>query len=87
MGRGTRPQDRSPLLRIEDFRREAHGDHTSLRARVVWEDSDRPPLELYFKTDAFPDGCATIEGNPFLVACGCSARFNELDCEFNMYIE
>lgn len=62
-------------MRIEDFRRESRGDRSEVRARVVWEESNRPPLDLRFETNASPDGLSSIGGNPFLVACAYSARY------------
>ena len=60
-------------MRIEDFRSESGGGRVTIRARVVWEDWDRPPIELRFGTAA-GDRPESAGAEPFLVACAHSAR-------------
>ena len=62
-------------MRIEAIRKEAREGRSAVHARVVWEESSRPPLELRFETTPSPDDLAPIGGNPFLVSCAHSARF------------
>lgn len=56
-------------MKIHDFKLKKMGDNIRAAANVVWEDSDRPPLEIYFETsEAFASGF-TCEPSAFLVAC------------------
>ena len=53
---------------IEDIRTEPVDGKPRLTARVVWEDSDRPPIDIYFGTEsAFADALAVLP-DPFLAA-------------------
>jgi hypothetical protein len=61
-------------VRIEALRKETREGRSAVHARIVWEESSRPPFELRFETTAPPDGLEEIGGNPFLVACAHSAR-------------
>ncbi|MGH9442862.1 MAG: hypothetical protein ACRD16_11370 [Thermoanaerobaculia bacterium] len=61
-------------MRIEEFSHESRGGLVGIRARVVWEDSNRDPFELRFPANAPLDVLAASGGNPFLVACAFSAR-------------
>jgi len=60
-------------VKIEAIRKETREGRSAIHARVVWEESSRPPLELRFETTT-PVGLEEIGGNPFLVACAHSAR-------------
>ena len=56
-------------MKIENLKSEKNGNRTRVSAKVIWEDCERPPQEIYFETiDAFSKD---ISCNPhaFLVAC------------------
>jgi hypothetical protein len=56
-------------MRIENLRRELRGGRVRGTATVVWEDSGRPPLELFFETGEEQAGGFEAGPNAFLLAC------------------
>ena len=57
-------------MRIENLRSEINGDRKRVAATVIWEELDRPLLDLYFETDREFEKDLTINPNSFLVAAG-----------------
>ena len=55
-------------MRIENLRSEINGDRKRVAATVIWEELDRPLLDLYFETDREFEKDLTINPNSFLVA-------------------
>jgi hypothetical protein len=56
-------------MRIRDVRKESIGDRVRVSARVEWEDVPRPPVDLFFETEAAFDHDLADDANAFLVAC------------------
>lgn len=54
---------------ITDVRKETDGDHARVRARVVWEDAQRKPLDLEIRTDAAHGAAMRADPSALLVAC------------------
>src|SRR5438045_3452712 len=54
---------------ITDLRKETDGDHAGVRARVVWEDAQRQPLDLEIRTDAAHGAAMRADPSALLVAC------------------
>jgi hypothetical protein len=55
-------------MRIENMRSERIGDKKRVAATVIWEECERPVLELYFATDEEFENDLTINPHSFLVA-------------------
>ena len=60
-------------MRISQLRLERTGSGARASARVSWEDSARPPLELFFETDARGMDDLTPEPEAFVTACALPA--------------
>jgi hypothetical protein len=56
-------------LRITDLRLEPAGDAVRAAARVAWEESERPPVDLFFETDGSDAAGFRPDANAFLLAC------------------
>jgi hypothetical protein len=56
-------------LRITDRRLEPAGDAVRAIARVAWEESERPPLDLFFETDRSEAPGFRPDADAFLLAC------------------
>jgi hypothetical protein len=54
---------------ISDLRKETDGEHACVRARVVWEDAQRKPLDLEIRTDAAHGAAMRADPSALLVAC------------------
>ena len=65
--------DRLRRVRISELRLERTGSGARASARVSWEDSARPPLELFFETDARGMDDLTPEPEAFVTACALPA--------------
>jgi hypothetical protein len=55
-------------MRIENLRSEINGDRKRVAATVIWEERERPLLDLYFETDREFEKDLTINPHSFLVA-------------------
>jgi hypothetical protein len=65
-------------MRIEQFRKEVHGDRTRVVATVIWENRDRPAQDVFFETTAEFAEDLSCNPNAFLTACVLPAmRFGE----------
>jgi hypothetical protein len=65
-------------MRIENLRKETHGDRTRVVATVIWENRDRPAQDVFFETTAEFAADLTCNPNAFLAACTLPAmRFGE----------
>jgi hypothetical protein len=65
-------------MRIENLRKETHGDRTRVVATVIWENRVRPVQEVFFETTSDYAADLTCNPNAFLAACGIPAmRFGE----------
>jgi hypothetical protein len=56
-------------MRISELRRERTGDRSRVVATVTWEESERPPLDLYFETEERFAADLACDPHAFLVAC------------------
>src|SRR3954463_6291776 len=54
---------------ITDLRKETDGEHARVRARVVWEDAQRKPLDLAIGTNAAHGEAMLADPSALLVAC------------------
>jgi hypothetical protein len=55
-------------MRIENLRSEINGDRKRVAATVIWEERERPQLDLYFETDKEFEKDLTVNPHSFLVA-------------------
>lgn len=60
-------------MRITDIRIEPAGRAIRAAARIAWEESDRPPLDLFFETDEGRAREFRADPNAFLLACALPA--------------
>ena len=56
-------------MKIENIRREQHGNRPRVTATVTWEDCDRPSLDVYFETEEEFGQGLTCNPHAFLVGC------------------
>jgi hypothetical protein len=56
-------------MRISDLRSEGTGARPRVAATVTWEESDRPPLDVFFETDERFAADMSCDPHAFLVAC------------------
>lgn len=56
-------------MRIVDLRSESIGSSARVAATVIWEDRDRPPLDIFFETDERFASDLSCDPHAFLVAC------------------
>lgn len=56
-------------MRISDIRSEGTRTRPLVAASVTWEESDRPPLDLFFETDERFAADLSCDPHAFLVAC------------------
>jgi hypothetical protein len=56
-------------MKIDDLRLEKSNGSIRAAAKVVWEDNDRPPQEIFFETTETVDSEFFCEPAAFLVAC------------------
>jgi len=61
-------------VRIENFGSEINSERARISATAVWEDNDRPPIELYIETIPEFAPFLTINPTPFLVAASIPAH-------------
>ena len=54
---------------IYDMRSDTMGDTRTLSAKVVWEDHERPSMELYFRVRSEESYFDLSNYNPFVIAC------------------
>ena len=60
-------------MKIEPVRVERTGSRSRIASRIVWEDCERPPLDLYFETDNGAGNGLFPHANPFLIAAATPA--------------
>ena len=63
-------------MRISGLRSETVENVARISATVQWEDSDKPPQEVYIGTDAGHGDGLVDNYNPFLVGCAVPAMFH-----------
>lgn len=56
-------------MRISELRSDGTVARPRVAATVTWEDSDRPPFDVYFETDERFDADLSCDPHAFLVAC------------------
>ncbi len=60
-------------MKIRDLKKEPHGPFSRISALVEWEDSPRPPLEVFYETREPLDREFELDPNAFLTACALPA--------------
>lgn len=56
-------------MRVEDITIIKENDKSRIEASVIWEDTDKKPLKLYFETDTLNEIEIVPDSNSFLLAC------------------